>query len=153
MKTEPLQELVRILLVEDNPGDVRLIKEALKGSQIPSFLTVAEDGQEAFAILRQGGPLPFDLLPDLILLDLNLPKKHGCEVLADLKADPKLNHIPVVILTSSRSEEDVRKSYENQASFYITKPADLTQLVDVVLALDNFWMTFLKLSRGDKHED
>lgn len=152
MTTATLQEPIRILLVEDNPGDVRLIREALKNNQIPSSLTVAEDGLVAFRVLRQEDARGRGFLPDLIVLDLNLPKKHGCEVLAELKADPNFKHIPVVILTSSRSDEDVRRSYENRANLYLTKPTDLAHLVDVVVALINFWQTFRNLPRGNGHE-
>ena len=146
------QAPIRILLIEDNPGDVRLIREAIKSSKLRSSLTVAEDGCAAFRLLRQQDVPRSGSLPDLIVLDLNLPRTHGCEVLAELKADPNFSHIPVVILTSSRSEEDVRQSYENRASLYLTKPTDLTHLVDVVETLDSFWFTFQKSQRGNGHE-
>ncbi len=152
MTVELLREPIRILLVEDNPGDVRLIQEALKSSQLLSSLTVAEDGLAAFRMLSPEGPRGGEPLPDLIVLDLNLPKKHGCEVLAELKADPDLKHIPVVILTSSRSDEDVRRSCENSASLYLTKPTDLAHLSDVIITLDSFWLGSRKLPGGNMDE-
>jgi CheY-like chemotaxis protein len=151
MTAEQRAGLIRILLVEDNPGDVYLIREALKSSPIPSIVTVAEDGLAAFRILTQAGS-DGAFLPDLIVLDLNLPKKHGCEVLAELKTDPSLRHIPVVILTSSRSEEDVRRSIENNANLYLTKPSNFSRFCDVVITLSSFWLGLRNLIGGNGHE-
>jgi chemotaxis family two-component system response regulator Rcp1 len=151
MTAARIEEPVRILLVEDNPGDVRLIREALKRGPIPGLLTVAEDGLVAFRILGQAG-LNNGALPDLIVLDLNLPKKHGCEVLAELKANPRFRHIPVVILTSSRSEDDVRRCIENHASLYLTKPSDFSHFSDVVTTLGSFWLGLRKPSGGSGNE-
>ncbi len=150
MNVEQQRELIRILLVEDNPGDVRLIREALKSSPIQCLLTVAEDGLAAFQILSQAGS-DGAVLPDLIVLDLNLPKKHGCEVLAELKTDPCLRHIPVVVLTSSRSDEDVRRSFEHNVNLYLTKPSDFSCFYDIVITLNSFWLGLRNLIRGNGH--
>jgi chemotaxis family two-component system response regulator Rcp1 len=132
---------IEILLVEDNAADVRLTKEALQEGKVRNNLTVARDGVEALEILqRPGAPRP-----DLILLDLNLPRKDGREVLATLKADAALKHIPVVVLTTSSAEVDVLKSYQLHANCYITKPVDLEQFVNVVRSIDEFWLTVVKL--------
>ncbi|HZO99882.1 MAG TPA: response regulator [Terriglobia bacterium] len=151
MSAKQQGEPIRILLVEDNPGDVRLIREALKTSPIPSLVTVAEDGLAALRILSQAGS-DGAVLPDLIVLDLNLPKKHGCEVLAELKTDPLLRHIPVVILTSSRSDEDVRRSFENNVNLYLTKPSDFSRFYDVVITLSSFWLGLRNLTGGNGYE-
>lgn len=136
---------VEILLVEDNPGDVRLTIEALRESKVRNSLTVARDGVEALAILRREGDFAAAHRPDLILLDLNLPRKDGREVLAEIKADPMLGSIPVVILTTSRAEQDVLRSYELKANCYITKPVDLEQFITVVKSIEDFWLTIVTL--------
>lgn len=136
---------IELLLVEDNPGDVRLTKEALREGKVRNHLNVAADGVEAMAYLRREGPHAQARQPDLILLDLNLPKKSGREVLAEIKADPKLRRIPVVILTVSKAEEDILKSYNLHANCYITKPVDLEQFLGVVKSIEDFWLTVVML--------
>jgi CheY-like chemotaxis protein len=133
------------LLVEDNPGDVRLTQEALREGKVRNHLHVAADGVEAMAYLRREGRHAQARQPDLILLDLNLPKKSGREVLAEIKEDPKLRRIPVVILTVSKAEEDVLKSYNLHANCYITKPVDLDQFLGVVKSIEDFWLTVVML--------
>jgi len=136
---------VEILLVEDNPGDVRLTIEGLNESKVRNNLRVARDGVEAMAFLRRESPFPDAIRPDLILLDLNLPRKDGREVLTEIKADPALKTIPVVILTTSRAEQDVLRSYELQANCYISKPVDLEQFITVVKSIEDFWLTIVTL--------
>ena len=136
---------IDILLVEDNPGDVRLTTEALKDSKVRNTLNVAADGVEALEYLRREGKFSAMTRPDLILLDLNLPRKTGIEVLAEIKDDERLRRIPVVILTTSSAEEDIVKSYNLHANCYITKPVDLTQFINIVQSIDNFWFTIVKL--------
>ena len=136
---------VEILLIEDNPGDVRLTLEALHEGKVKNNLVVAPDGEAALAILRREGAQAEAPRPDLILLDLNLPKKDGREVLAEIKADEKLHCIPVVVLTTSKSEEDVLRSYQLNANCYITKPVDLEQFIRVVRAIEDFWLTMVVL--------
>ena len=138
-------KVIEILLVEDNPGDADLVREALEESKILNTLHVVEDGVKALAFLRQEGAYPDVPRPDLILLDLNLPKKSGHEVLAELKQDPQLSRIPVVILTSSDAERDVMKAYNLHANAYITKPVDLDQFAEVVKSIEDFWLTIVKL--------
>lgn len=130
---------VQILLVEDNPGDVRLTKEALKETELLFNLNVAKDGVEAISMLRQEGDYSEQPRPDLILLDLNLPKKDGREVLAEIKQDEKLKQIPVVILTTSDAEQDIIKVYSLHANCFITKPVDLDQFYKVVKQIEEFW--------------
>ncbi len=132
---------VEILLVEDNPGDVRLTLEALKDSRISNTLQVVNDGAEAIRYLRRQGKYAKATRPDLVLLDLNLPKKDGLEVLAEVKADKNLKSIPVVVLTSSKSEEDILRAYGLHANCYITKPVDLEQFHKVVSSVEDFWLT------------
>lgn len=139
--------LVEILLVEDNPGDVRLTQEAMKEGKMRNRLSVAVDGVEAMAFLRQEGKFADAPRPDVILLDLNLPKKDGRTVLAEIKADPDLKRIPVVILTSSKAEEDILNSYDSHANCYITKPSDLEQFIDVVKSVEGFWFQIVKLPK------
>ncbi len=134
-----------ILSVEDNPGDVRLIVEALKEAKIRSHLSVVEDGIEAMAFLNQEGKYSKAPRPDLILLDLNLPKKNGREVLADIKQDQDLCVIPVVILTSSKAEQDVVQSYKLHANCYITKPVELDQFLNVIKNISEFWLATVRL--------
>jgi two-component system, chemotaxis family, response regulator Rcp1 len=136
---------VEILLVEDNPGDARLALEALKDSKIRNSLSHVKDGVEALAFLRQQGDYAAAPRPDLILLDLNLPRKDGRQVLAEIKQDPHLQRIPVVILTISKDEEDVLKSYSLHANCFITKPIDLSQFMKVVRSIEDFWLTIVKL--------
>jgi len=136
-----------ILLVEDSPGDVRLTREALKDAKMHINLHVASDGIEAMAFLNREGEYAGVPRPDLILLDLNLPRKDGREVLEEIKENPLLKSIPVVILTTSASEEDVLRSYRLHANCYITKPVDLDGFLKVVHSIDNFWLSVVKLPR------
>ena len=136
---------VEILLVEDNPGDVRLTQEAFKESKILNNLSVAMDGEEAMAFLRREGEYGTAPCPDLILLDLNLPKKDGREVLAEIKSDERLRQIPVVVLTISKAEEDIVRSYNLSANCYITKPIDFDQFISVVPSIGDFWLRAVKL--------
>jgi len=136
-----------ILLVEDNPGDVRLAVEALREGQVGNNLRVATDGVEALAYLRREGSFVDAPRPDLILLDLNLPRKDGREVLAELKVDEALRTIPVVILTSSKADEDIARSYDLHANCYLTKPVDLDEYLAVVKAIEGFWLTVVALPR------
>ena len=134
-----------ILLIEDNPGDVRLTQEALREGKVANRVSVVSDGVEAMAFLRREGPYADAPRPDLILLDLNLPKKDGREVLAEIKADENLKRIPVVVLTTSQAEEDVLKTYNLHANSYITKPVDLRQFLGVVKFIEDFWLAVVKL--------
>jgi CheY-like chemotaxis protein len=136
---------INILLVEDNPGDVRLTVEALKEGKVHNHLSVVSDGVEALAFLRNQGPYTDAPRPDLMLLDLNLPKKDGREVLAEIKDDPNLRRIPVVVLTTSEAEADVLKSYALHANCYITKPVDLEQFVNIIGKIEDFWFSIVKL--------
>jgi len=139
---------VEILLVEDNPGDERLTREALKEGKVYSNLHWAKDGVEAMDFLYRRGKFSDAPRPDIILLDLNLPKKDGREVLQEIKADERLMRIPVVILTTSKAEEDVLKTYTLHANCYVTKPVDLEQFIKVVQSIDNFWLTVVTLPDG-----
>lgn len=139
---------IRILLVEDNPGDVRLTREALKDGKVNNPLDAVKDGVEALAYLRQEGPYAGKALPDLILLDLNLPRMDGREVLAAIKTDPKLMNIPVVVLTTSEAEQDIVRSYHLHANCFITKPVNFEQFSAVVKAIDNFWLSVVTLPPG-----
>jgi len=136
---------IEILLVEDNPGDVRLTVEALKDGKVSNRLSVVGDGVEAMAFLRREGRFANAPRPHLILLDLNLPKKDGREVLAEVKQDPNLKRIPVVILTTSQAEQDILRSYELHANAYITKPVDFEHFMGVVKSVEDFWLTIVKL--------
>ena len=136
---------VEVLLVEDNPGDVRLTREALKDGKVSNNLSLAQDGVEALRFLRREGPYAEAPRPDVVLLDLNLPKKDGRQVLQEMKQDPALRTIPVVILTSSDAERDIAGAYELQANCYITKPVDLDQFITVVKSFEDFWFTIVKL--------
>ena len=136
---------VEILLVEDNPGDVRLTQEALKESKVTNNLSVAEDGVEALAFLKREGKYADAPRPDLLLLDLNLPKKDGRELLEEIMADENLKRIPVVVLTTSKAEEDILRMYDQHANCYITKPIDFDQFIDVVKSIQDFWLTIVKL--------
>jgi CheY-like chemotaxis protein len=136
---------VDILLVEDNPGDVRLTKEALRDAKVLNEIYVAKDGVEAMEFLNKKGKFTEAPTPDMILLDLNLPRKDGREVLAEVKKDPKLKHIPVIVLTTSKADEDIIKTYNLHANAYITKPVDLNRFVEIIHALEDFWFTIVKL--------
>ena len=146
--TELVGDEIQILLVEDNPGDVRLTQEALREGKVHNELSVVGDGVDALAFLRREGGFADAPKPDLILLDLNLPRKDGREVLEELKADPDLRRIPVVVLTTSKAEEDVIRSYDLHANCYITKPVDLDQFIHVVQSIEDFWLTIVKLPPG-----
>jgi chemotaxis family two-component system response regulator Rcp1 len=145
MTIEGIFRPIDILLVEDNPGDVRLTVEALKEGKVHNNLSAVGDGVKAMAFLRREGKYADAPRPDLILLDLNLPKKDGREVLAEIKADTKLKRIPVVILTTSKAEEDILKTYNLHANCYVTKPVGLDQFIEVVKAIEDFWLTVVKL--------
>lgn len=136
---------IEILLVEDSPSDVRLTQEALRRAKVNNRLNVIRDGAEALLFLRREGEYADAPRPDLILLDLNLPKKNGRDVLAEVKADENLKRIPVVILTTSRAEQDILRSYNLHANCYITKPVDLHQFISVVQSIEGFWLTVVQL--------
>jgi two-component system, chemotaxis family, response regulator Rcp1 len=138
-------KVIDILLVEDNPGDVRLAQEALKESKVRNKLYVVEDGVEAMAFLRRQGKYAGVPRPDLILLDLNLPRKSGREVLAEVKTDESLKRIPVVVLTVSRADEDITKSYNHHANCYITKPLDFNRFMEITKVIEGFWLTIVTL--------
>ena len=139
---------VNILLVEDNPGDVRLTKEAFKEAKVNNNLHIVSDGVEALDFLRRKGKYIGAPRPDIILLDLNMPKKNGREVLAEIKADPDLMRIPVLVLTISQAEEDILRSYNLHANCYIQKPVDINKFIDVVKSIEGFWLTIVKLPSG-----
>ena len=145
MTDEAIGSPINILLVEDNAGDVRLTQEALKEGKVRNKLHVVRDGVEALAFLRKEGQHADAPRADIILLDLNLPKKDGREVLAEIKEDPDLRRIPVVILTISQAEEDILKSYNLHANCYVTKPVGLEQFMTVVRSVEDFWLTLVKL--------
>jgi len=136
---------IEILLVEDNPGDVRLTLEALKESKVHNNISVVTDGVEALAFLRQENKFSHSPCPDIVLLDLNLPKKTGIEVLTEIKNDKNLKHIPVVILTTSKDEEDILKTYTQHANAYVTKPVDFDKFLHVVKSIEDFWLNIVKL--------
>jgi chemotaxis family two-component system response regulator Rcp1 len=138
-------DIIHILLVDDDPGDVRLTLEALKRSKLYSSIDNVENGEEALAYLRRQGKYANAPLPDLILLDLNMPRKDGRETLDEIKSDPELRRIPVVILTTSSSEADVLKSYDLGANCFITKPVDLAQFMKVIHETESFWFAVVKL--------
>ena len=145
MAARPFSRPVEILLVEDNPGDVRLTREALREGKVRNNLHVAADGVEALHFLRKEGRFADAVRPDLILLDLNLPKKDGREVLEDIKSDPDLRYIPVVVLTTSEAEQDICRSYQLHANCYITKPVDFDRFIQIVRSIEEFWLTIVKL--------
>lgn len=136
---------IEILMVEDNPGDVRLTQEALKEGKVMNHMNVVWDGMEAIAFLRKEGEYVDAPRPDLILLDLNLPKKDGREVLAEIKEDNNLKHIPVVVLTTSEAEQDIIRSYNLHANCYIVKPVGLDQFMKIVESIEDFWLSVVKL--------
>jgi two-component system, chemotaxis family, response regulator Rcp1 len=135
-----LSRPVDILLVEDNPGDVRLTQEAFRDSRIPITINVAMDGEEALLYLRRQPPYDLVTRPDMILLDLNIPKRDGREVLAEVKNDPNLHNIPVVVLTTSNAEQDIQRTYNLQVNAYINKPVDFDKFLDIVQKIEDFWL-------------
>jgi CheY-like chemotaxis protein len=139
------QRELRILLVDDNLGDLLLTQEALKGARTPSVVSTVNDGVEAMQFLKREGRFENAPRPDLVFLDLNMPRMGGAEVLSAMKADAELKHIPVVVLTSSDADDDVSMAYERHANCYVTKPADLDQMIQVVQAIDSFWMGTARL--------
>jgi two-component system, chemotaxis family, response regulator Rcp1 len=143
---------LEILLVEDNPGDVDLTKAALRRGKLTNRLTVATDGEEALTILRRGEGYADAPRPDVILLDLNLPKKSGVEVLSEIKQDSSLKRIPVVVMTSSKAEEDVIRTYDLHANCYVTKPVDLEQFRHVVKSISEFWFALVRLPSSEPAE-
>ncbi len=147
MYGKALGKPIEIMLVEDNPGDVRLTMELLRESKIHNRISVVNDGIEAMAFLRKEAEFRGAPRPDLILLDLNMPRKDGREVLAEIKQDPDLKRIPVVVLTTSSAEQDIVRSYNHHANAYITKPVDLDQFAKVVRSIEEFWFTIVKLPR------
>ncbi len=136
---------INILLVEDNPGDIRLTREVLKEGKIKNELNVVTDGEQAVLYLKKEGPFLEAVTPDIILLDLNLPKKDGREVLAEIKVDPVLLFIPVVVLTTSSAEMDILNMYSHHANCYITKPVDFNQFIHVIKSIENFWLNIVIL--------
>jgi chemotaxis family two-component system response regulator Rcp1 len=150
--TEPrLYREIEILLVEDNPGDARLTGEALNEGKVLNKMNVVEDGVEALAYLRHEAPYQTSVRPDIILLDLNMPRMDGRELLSIIKSDPELKCIPVVVLTTSKAEEDIFKSYDLHANCFITKPVDLEQFIEVVKSVEEFWFTIVKLPERKRH--
>lgn len=140
-----MTKAIEILLVEDNPADVRLMVEAFKDAKVPNRLTVASDGGEALEILSRTDAHADVRRPDLVLLDLNLPRVDGREVLERMKGDPDLRRIPVVVLTSSADEHDVQRCYDLHANCYITKPVDLEQFLTIIKTIEDFWLTIVRL--------
>lgn len=140
---------IEILLVEDNEGDIGLVEEVFQEAKIRNNLYVAEDGEEAMLFLRREGEFSDSPRPDIILLDLNLPKKDGREVLKEIKEDDSLKRIPVVVLTTSKAEEDILKSYDLHANSYISKPVDFDQFIRVIKSIEDFWLDVVKLPSKD----
>jgi two-component system, chemotaxis family, response regulator Rcp1 len=136
---------ITILLIEDNPGDVRLTQEAIKEGKVRNIMYVVSDGVEAMAFLRRSGQYVTAVRPDLILLDLNLPKKSGLEVLAEIKVDEQLKRIPVVVLTTSQAEQDIMQSYNLHANAFVTKPVDLINFINAVKSIEGFWLEIVQL--------
>ena len=145
-----IENMAEILLVEDNPGDIFLTREALKASRLWNHLNVVRDGVEALSYLRREGEFSGSVRPDLILLDLNLPRKDGREVLAEIKADEDLKRIPVVVLTSSQADEDILKVYGDHANCCITKPVDLHKFITVINSIEDFWFAIVRLPPNDR---
>ena len=141
---EPAQP-IQILLVEDQPADVRLTKEILADGKVANDVHVATDGEQAMAFLRRQGEFAGSPRPDLVLLDLNLPRMDGREVLAEIKSDPDLLRTPVIVLTTSSAERDVLDAYKHRANAYVTKPIDLDEFVSAVASIEQFWLTFVRL--------
>lgn len=142
-----MMHLLEILLVDDSPGDVALVQEAFREWRLANNLSVVEDGEEALDFLERRGRFALAERPDLILLDLNLPKIDGRAVLARIKADPRLRHIPVIILTTSNAEQDVWHAYDLHANCYLTKPIDITEFIGKIRAIEDFWLTMVRLPR------
>jgi CheY-like chemotaxis protein len=140
-----VSEDIQILLVEDNPGDVRLTVEALRGAKVANELHVVADGEAAIDFLRQRGEYADAPRPDIVLLDLNLPRLEGREVLADIKSDPNLAKIPIIVLTSSSSDRDIQQSYALHANCFVTKPVDFTEFIEAVRSLEGFWLKIVRL--------
>jgi len=138
---------IHILLVDDNEGDILLTREALEEAKIVNRISVAYDGVEALSFLKKMPPFRDSEVPDLILLDINLPRMDGTEVLSVIKSDPELRRIPVIMLTTSSSEKDILTSYDNHANCYITKPVDLDRFMDVVRTIEDFWISIVKLPK------
>ena len=138
---------IDVLLVEDDPGDVLLTKEAFADNKVHNNLNVVNDGEEAVAYLRREGPYGDARRPDLVLLDLNLPRKDGREVLREIKADPELRAIPIVVLTTSEADEDILQTYDLHANAYVTKPVDFDQFIKIVRQIDDFFVSVVKLPR------
>lgn len=136
---------IQILLVEDNPGDVRLTVEALRGAKVANELHVVSDGESAIDYLRQRGQYVDAIRPDIVLLDLNLPRMEGREVLADIKADEELAKIPIIVLTSSSADEDIQQAYALHANCFVTKPVDFTEFIEAVRSLEGFWLKIVRL--------
>ena len=151
-RIEEVGRPVEFLLVEDNPGDVRLTQEALKDSKVRNNLNILGDGMSALAFLRREAPHEHAPRPDIILLDLNLPKMDGRELLSHIKADPKLKRIPVVVITSSEAEQDILRTYDLHVNCYVTKPVDLDQFIKVVQSIETFWLTIVQLPLPDSAE-
>lgn len=145
MRTETMPKPIEILLVEDSPTDILITQEAFEQASLPNHLHVVEDGSAALAFLYRQGPYATVPRPDLILLDLNLPKKNGQEVLAELKADVSLKRIPVIVLTTSEADEDILKSYDLHANCYITKPVGFDNFLEAINAIQHFWFSFVIL--------
>lgn len=142
---QPNQQIIEILMAEDSPTDAELTQEAIKSSKLPSHLHVVTDGEEALAFLRREGAFATVPVPDLILLDVNMPRKNGLEALAAIKQHPDWKYIPVVMLTSSQAERDIITAYENHTNCYIVKPVDFDRFIDVVRAIENFWFSIVTL--------
>jgi CheY-like chemotaxis protein len=145
MNTDDAPRPVEILLVEDSPSDTELTLEALKEAKVRNHLSIVEDGVEAMQFLRREGRFAKVVRPDLIMLDLNLPRKDGREVLAEIKADERLKSIPIVVLTTSRAEQDVLRAYNLHANCYITKPVDFEQFLEVIRSIESFWLFVVTL--------
>jgi len=143
---------VEILLIEDNPADTRLLLEAFKDGKVSNHISTVADGIDALAFLRKEGIFSKAKKPDIIFLDLNLPKKDGREVLREIKSDSNLKNIPVVVLTSSSAEEDILRSYDLHANCYVNKPVDLDQFFNIVKSIENFWLTIVKLPPRENHD-
>jgi chemotaxis family two-component system response regulator Rcp1 len=140
-------EEIHILLVEDNPGDVRLTREALRGAKVANDLRVVGDGEEAIEYLRRRGRYVDAPRPDIVLLDLNLPRLDGRDVLIDIKSDPDLAKIPIIVLTSSSAERDIQSAYELHANCYISKPVNFTEFIEAVRSLEGFWLRIVRLPK------
>ncbi len=148
MTSSNIGRAAEVLLVEDSPCDVRLTREALKEGKVRNNLSVVSDGVEAMEFLRREGKYADAPRPDIVLLDLNMPRKDGREVLAEMKSDENLKRIPVVVLTTSEAEQDILKTYDLHANCYLTKPVDLEQFISIVKSVEDFWLTIVQLPRN-----